>query len=63
MKMVSWGFCALVLDFSGEPAIRPEEVRGVPCSSGTELVVGRSTSDEEAAGASTGAQMEIPSSL
>ena len=64
MKMASWGFCVLVFDFSGEPAIRPEEmVCGVPYSSGTEFVVGRSTSDEEAVGASTGAPMEIPSSL
>ena len=36
---------------------------GVPCSSGTEFVKGRSVSKEEAFGASTGAPMEIPSSL
>ena len=64
MKMASWGFCVLVFDSSGEPASRPEEmVCGVPCSSGTEFVVGRSASEEEAFGASTGAPMEIPSSL
>ena len=64
MKMASWGFWLLVFDSSGEPATRPKEiVCGVPCSSETEFVVGRSTSDEEAVGASTGAPMEIPSSL
>ena len=35
----------------------------VPVSSGTKFVVGRSTSHEEVSGASTGAPMEIPSSL
>ena len=51
-------------DFSGEPASRPEEmVRWVPCSSGTEFVVGRSASEGEAFGASTGAPMETPSIL
>ena len=58
------GFCVLVFDSSGEPANGPEEmVCGVPCSSGTEFVMGRSTSDQKAVGASTGAPMEIPSSL
>ena len=64
MKMASWGFCVLIIDSSGEPVIRSEEmVRGVPYSSGTEFVVGRSTSKEEAVGASTGASMEVQSSL
>ena len=58
------GLCILVFDSSGEPVNRPEEmVCGVPHSSGTEFVVGRSASDEEVVGASTGAPMEIPSSL
>ena len=58
------GLCVLVFDSSGEPVNRPEEtVCGVPYSSGTEFVVGRSASEEEAVGASTGAPMEIPSSL
>ena len=58
------GLCVLVFDSSREPASRPEEmVCEVPCSSGTEFVVGRSASKEEAFGASTGAPMEIPSSL
>ena len=62
--MASWGFCFLVFDSSGEPVSRPEEMLcGVPCSSGTEFIVGRSASEEEAVGASTGAPMEIPSSL
>ena len=62
--MASWGFCALVFDSSGESANRPEEmVCGVPFSSGTEFVVGRSTSKMEAVGSSTGAPMEIPPSL
>ena len=58
------GLCDLVFDCYGEPASRPEEmVCGVPCSSGTEFVVERSASEKEAFGASTGAPMEIPSSL
>ena len=64
MKMASWGFWVLVFDFSGEPANGPEAiVFGVPCNSGTEFVVGHSTSDEKVVGASTGAPMELPSSL
>ena len=59
--MASWGFCVLVFDSSGEPAIVTEEICGVPCFSGNELVVGRSASEEEAVGASTGAAIEIPS--
>ena len=62
--MASWGFCVLLFDSSGEPVSRPEEmVRGFLYSSGTEFVVGRSTSEEEVVGASTGGPMEIPSSL
>ena len=58
------GLCLSVFDFSGEPVNRPEEmVCGVPCSSGTDFVVGRCASEEGAVGASTGAPMEIPSSL
>ena len=64
MEMASWGFSVLVFDSFGEPANCPKEtVCGVPCSSGTEFAVGRSTSEEEAVGAATGAPMEIPSSL
>ena len=64
MKMASWGFCVLVFDSSGEPVSHPgETVCGVPCSSGTEFVVGRSLSEEEAVGTSRGAPMEFPSSL
>ena len=64
MKMASWGFCVLVFEPSGEPGDRPQETEcGVPYSSGTKFVVGRSTSNEEVTGASTGAPMEIPSSL
>ena len=62
--MALGGFCVLELDSSGEPAKHPEEmVCGVSCSSGAEIVVGRSTSEVEAVGASTAAPMEIPSSL
>ena len=58
------GLCVLVFDSSGEPASHPMEiVCEVLCSSGTEFVVGRSASEEEVFGASTGAPMEIPSSL
>ena len=63
MKMAS---CAsfLVFGSSGELDDRPRETEcGVPGSSGTKFVVGRSTSYEEAAGASTGAPMEVPSCL
>ena len=64
MKMASWGFCVLVFGSSREVDDRPQETKcGVPDSSGTKFVVGRSTSCEEAIGASTGAPMEIPSSL
>ena len=58
------GLCVLILDSSGEPFNRPNEmVCGVPYSSGTEFVGGRSATEEEAVGPSTGAPMEIPSSL
>ena len=64
MKMASWGFCDLVYESSGELADRPQETEcGVPYSSGTKFVVGRSMSCKEAVGASTGAPMEIPSSF
>ena len=64
MKMASWGFCFLVFESSGELGDHPQETEcGVPGSSGTKFVVGRSTSYEEVVGASTGAPMEIPSSL
>ena len=64
MKMASWGFCVLVFGSYGELDDRPQETEcGVPGSSGTKFVVGRSTSCEEATGASTGAPMEVPSSL
>ena len=63
-KMASWCCCVLLFNSSGEPVVRPEEmVCVVPCSSGTELVVGRYTSKEEAVCASKGAPMEILSSL
>ena len=64
MKTASWGFRVLVFDSSGEPVNRPEQMAcGVPYSSGTEFIVGRSTSKEEAVSAATGAPMEIPSSF
>ena len=64
MKMASWGCCVLVFESSGEPGDRSQGTQcGVPGSSGTKFVVGRSTSYEEVAGASTGAPMKIPSSL
>ena len=64
MKMASWGFCVSVFGSSGELDDCHKEMEcGVPGSSGTKLVVGRCTSYEEATGASTGAPMEIPSSL
>ena len=61
MKMASWGFCVLVFESSGELGDRPQETEyGVPYSSGTKFVAERSTSYEDAAGASTGAPMELP---
>ena len=64
MKMASWGFCVLVFGYSGELDDCPQGTEcGFPGSSGTQFVVGRSMSCEEATGASTGAPMEIPSSL
>ena len=64
MKMASLGFCVLVFESSGELDDRPNETEyGVPVGSGTKFFVGRSTSYEEATGASTGAPMEIASSL
>ena len=64
MKMASWGFRVLVFKPSGELGDCPQEKEcGVPYCSGTKLNVGRSTSYEDGAGASTGAPMEIPSSL
>ena len=58
------GLCVLVFDSSGEPVNRPEEmVCGVPYGTGTEFVAGCTASSEEAVGASTGAPMEIRSSL
>ena len=58
------GLLVLVYGLSGELDDRPHETgNGVPVSSGTQFVVGRPTSYEEVTGASTGAPMEIPSSL
>ena len=64
MKMASWGFCVLVFESSGEVGDHPQETEcGAPCSSGTQLVVGRSTSCGEVVGAFTGAPMEVSLSL
>ena len=61
MKRASWGFCVFVFDSSGEPTNCSDTmVCSVPNSSGTELVVGNSTSVEEIVGFSRGAPMEIP---
>ena len=58
------GLLVLVFGSSGELDDSPHETQsGVPVRSGTKVVVGRSTSYEEVTGASTGAPMEIPSSL
>ena len=60
MKMSSWGFCVLVFEPSGELGDCPQETEcGVPYSSGTKFVVGRSTSYEESTSASTGAPWKI----
>ena len=64
MKMASWGFYVLVFESSGELGDRPQMTEcDAPCNSGTQLVVGRSTSCGEVADASTGAPMEVSSSL
>ena len=58
------GLCVLVFESSGGLGGRLQETEyGVPCSSGTQLVVWRSTTCEEVTGAATGAPMEVPSSL
>ena len=58
------GLLVLVFGSSGELDDRPHETEsGVPVSLGTKFVVGRSMSYEEVTGASTGALMEILSSL
>ena len=58
------GLCVLVFESSGELADRSQETEyGGPCRSGTGVDVGRSTNCGEVTGASTGAPMEIPSSL
>ena len=58
------GLCILVFESSGELGDRPQETEcDVPCSSGAGFVVGRSTSRGEVTGATSGAPMEIPSSL
>ena len=58
------GLCVLVFESSRELGDRLQETEyGVLCSSGTQLVVGRSTSCEEVTGAATGAPMEVPSKL
>ena len=63
-NMASWGFFVLVFESSGEPGDRPQETEsGASCTSGTQFVVGRSTSCGEVAGASAGAPMEVSSSL
>ena len=64
MKIASLGLLVLVFGSSGELDDRPHETEsGVTVSLGTKFVVGRSMFYEEVTGASTGAPMEIPSSL
>ena len=63
-KMVSRGCCVSVFDSSGKLVVRPEDTGPDNlCSSGTEFVVGRATSDEVVFGATTGVPMEIPLNL
>ena len=64
MKMAIWGYFVSVLDSPGEPAVPPREVSSaVLGGSGTELEVGRATSEGEVFGAMKVAPMEISSSL
>ena len=52
MKKASWGYCVLVFDSSGEPAVLPEISDScAPGGYGTEVEVGRTTSCEEVADA------------
>ena len=62
--MASWGYCFSVIAPSREPAACPGEVLfGVPGGSGTEFEVGRTASEDEVFGSTTGAPMEIQSSV
>ena len=63
-KKESWGCCVLVFDSSGEPAVQPEiGDYSAPDCFGTEFEVGRTTSCEEAVGATVYAPMHYESSM
>ena len=63
MKKAPWGFCVLVFDSSGEPPAHPVISDScAPGGSGTEFEVGRTTSYEEVAHATTNAHMDHESS-
>ena len=64
IKMASWGYCVLLLDWSVEPATHPGiSISCAPGGSGTEFEVGRTTSCEQAADAAMLATMDHESSM
>ena len=64
MKKASWGYCVLVFDSSGEPAVHPEISDScAPGYSGTEFEVGRTTLSEEGVGARVDAPMDCESTM
>ena len=64
MKKASLGYCVLVFDSSGEPAVHLEisDSCALGCS-GTEFEVGRTASCEEVIGATVNAPMDYESSM
>ena len=64
MTKASWGCCVVVFDSSGKPAVHPQVIDFcAPGCSGTEIEVGRTTSCEEAVGATVNAAVDYESSM
>ena len=64
MKNVSWGYCVLVFDSSGQPATHQRNGDScAPGGFGTEIDVGRTSSCEENADTAMNAPMDHESSM
>ena len=64
MEKAAWGFCVLVFDSSGEPAVHPSISDScAPGGSGTEFEFGCTTSCEEGANATVKTPMDHESSM
>ena len=64
MKKASWGYCVLVFDSTGEPALHPKISDScAPGCSGTVFAVARTTSCEEGADATMNAPMDLLSRM